>query len=68
MHQLEVRDFGSLLCIWLEDISYYAPLLVLQVLALPVFHIGGALWIAVGNVLIQSTLIVAGREYLGQTF
>jgi hypothetical protein len=59
MHRLDVRDFGLLLHKWLGDISYYAPLLVLQVLALPVLHISGALWIAVGNVLIQSTLVVA---------
>jgi hypothetical protein len=68
MHQLDVRDFGSLLHIWLGDISYYAPLLVLKVLAFPMFYISSALWMVTGNVLFQSALIIAAGEHLGQAF
>ena len=68
MHRLDVRDFGSLLDIWLGDISYYAPLLIFKIPAFPVLHVSSALWMAVGNVLLQSALIIVAGKQLAQAF
>jgi len=68
MHQLDVHDFGSWLCIWLEYISYQASTLIFKVPALPVLYVSGTLWVAVGNVLLQSTLVVVVGKHLAQAF
>jgi hypothetical protein len=68
MRWLGVRDFGSWLPQRLVKISYQASLLILKVLAFPVFYISSALWVVTGNVLFQSALIVAAGEHLGQAF
>ena len=68
MHQLDAYDFGS----WPQSlpvkVSYYTPLLVLKVLAFPMFYISSALRMVTGNVLFQSALIVAAGKHLGQAF
>ena len=52
MHRLDVHDFGSLLHIWLGDISYQASSLIFEVPAFPVLHVSSALWVTVDNILL----------------
>jgi len=68
MRRLGVRDFGSLLDIWLGDISYQASSLIFKVSTFPMFHVSSALWMAVGNVLFQSALIIVAGKQLTQAF
>jgi hypothetical protein len=68
MHWLDVRDFGSLRHIWLGDISYQASSLIFKVPTFPMFHVSSALWMAVGNVLFQSALIIVAGKQLAQAF
>jgi hypothetical protein len=66
MHWLDIHDFESWLPQQLVKISYQSFLLVLKVLTFPILHISGALWMATGNVLFQSALVIAVREHSGQ--
>jgi len=65
---LDVHDFGSLLDIWLGDISYQASSLIFKVPAFPVLHISSALWVTVDNILLQSALIIVAGKQLAQAF
>jgi hypothetical protein len=68
MHWLDVRGFESWPPQRLVKISYQTSTLIFKVSTFPVFHIRGALWMAIGNVLFQSALIIAAGEHLTQTF
>jgi hypothetical protein len=69
MHQLDICGFGS----WPQSlpvkISYDSlSLLFVLILTLQVFNVRGILWVAVGNVIFHSALIVAAGEYFSQAF
>jgi hypothetical protein len=57
-----------MLQIWLSNISYDTSLLILQVLTFQHFNISGILWLACGNVLLQSAVIVVAGKQLAQAF
>jgi hypothetical protein len=51
-----------------SNISYYTSLTILIVLTFHHFNVSGVLWVAGGNVLFQSALIVVAGEQSSQAF